>query len=98
MRFAFALIAAGFLAVAAAFAFPAWLAGLDPDLLGLGLLLAGFALAFLGAVIARSSRRETAQKPPKISPGRGLGPLSSRRIPAEGGTSPYGDGRGATDV
>lgn len=91
MRLAFALLAAGFLAVAAAIALPCWFAGFPPDALGVGLPLAGFVLAVLAAALFPRDARFSARL--------GASDDSARvRVPAEGGRGFYGPENGPTDV
>lgn len=98
MKVAFALLAAGFLAVAAAMALPDAFAGFAPDGLAVGLPLAGFVLVVLAAALFPREGAEIDRRTPDFARDAVSEPSGLRRLPAEGGASPYGPETGATGL
>lgn len=91
-------LAGAFFGLAAAYALPDALAGWFPEPLGLGLLLAGGTAAAFGAALVSLGGAELDGKPGKGRQGTAAEPLGLRRLPAEGGRSPYGPENSSTDV
>lgn len=98
MKVFLVLLAGAFFGLAAAYALPDTLAGWFPEPLGLGLLLAGGVVAAFGAALVPLGGAELDGKPGKGRQGTASEPLGLRRLPAEGGRSPYGPENGSMDV